>query len=101
MTPSSSGLGHRPFTAVTRVRLSLGSPKKRLLKKAFFIFGRVCVFIIYSFMFAAWRSKKTEALGIFLFSADVCFLAGIYSVFHLFSAESAVPLLWDSAVGRK
>ncbi len=26
MTLSSSGLGHRPFTAVTRVRISLGSP---------------------------------------------------------------------------
>ncbi len=88
MTPSSSGPGHRPFTAVTRVRLSLGSPKKRLLKKAFFYFLGVCFFIIYSFMFAAWRSKKTEALGIFLFSVDVCFLAGIYSVFLLFSAES-------------
>ena len=24
--PSSSGLGHRPFTAATRVRISLGSP---------------------------------------------------------------------------
>ena len=24
--PSSSGLGHRPFTAVTRVRISLGTP---------------------------------------------------------------------------
>ena len=29
----------------------------------------MCVFIIYSFMFPAWRSKKTEDLGIFLFSA--------------------------------
>ncbi len=26
MVPSSSGLGHRPLTAVTRVRTSLGSP---------------------------------------------------------------------------
>ena len=26
MVPSSSGLGHRPLTAVTRVRFSLGSP---------------------------------------------------------------------------
>ena len=26
MVPSSRGLGHRPFTAVTRVRISLGSP---------------------------------------------------------------------------
>jgi hypothetical protein len=25
-TLSSSGLGHRPFTAVTRVRIPLGSP---------------------------------------------------------------------------
>lgn len=28
MVPSSRGLGHRPFTAVTRVRISLGSPLK-------------------------------------------------------------------------
>ena len=26
MVPSSSGLGHRPLTAVTRVRVPLGSP---------------------------------------------------------------------------
>ncbi len=26
-SPSSRGLGHRPFTAVTRVRISLGTPK--------------------------------------------------------------------------
>ena len=26
LTLSSSGLGHRPFTAVTRVRIPLGSP---------------------------------------------------------------------------
>ncbi len=31
MTPSSRGLGHRPFTAVTRVRLPLGSPKNLFL----------------------------------------------------------------------
>lgn len=28
LVPSSSGLGHRPLTAVTRVRVSLGSPVK-------------------------------------------------------------------------
>ena len=28
--PSSSGLGHRPFTAVTRVRISLGTPPAKL-----------------------------------------------------------------------
>lgn len=28
LVPSSSGLGHRPLTAVTRVRVSLGSPIK-------------------------------------------------------------------------
>ena len=28
MTPSSRGPGHRPFTAVTGVRLPLGSPNK-------------------------------------------------------------------------
>ncbi len=26
MSPSSRGLGHRPFTAITRVRISLGTP---------------------------------------------------------------------------
>ena len=25
-SPSSRGLGHRPFTAITRVRISLGTP---------------------------------------------------------------------------
>lgn len=29
LVPSSSGLGHRPLTAVTRVRVSLGSPIKQ------------------------------------------------------------------------
>ncbi len=28
MTPSSRGLGHRPFTAVTGVRIPVGSPIK-------------------------------------------------------------------------
>ena len=28
-TPSSSGLGHRPFTAVTGVRIPVGSPKQK------------------------------------------------------------------------
>ena len=31
--PSSSGLGHRPFTAVTRVRISLGTPPAKLRRK--------------------------------------------------------------------
>lgn len=37
MVPSSRGLGHRPFTAVTRVRISLGSPliEKAPIKGAF------------------------------------------------------------------
>ena len=29
LTLSSRGLGHRPFTAVTRVRISLGSPRRK------------------------------------------------------------------------
>ena len=29
--PSSSGLGHRPFTAATRVRISLGSGKQSII----------------------------------------------------------------------
>ena len=29
LVPSSSGLGHRPLTAATRVRVSLGSPIKK------------------------------------------------------------------------
>ena len=29
-SPSSRGLGHRPFTAVTRVRISLGTPNKSM-----------------------------------------------------------------------
>jgi hypothetical protein len=37
-SPSSRGLGHRPFTAITRVRISLGTP--------------VClVFLLYQFQF--------------------------------------------------
>src|ERR1700722_8319437 len=31
-TLSSSGLGHRPFTAVTRVRIPLGSPASNILQ---------------------------------------------------------------------
>ena len=37
MTPSSRGLGHRPFTAVTRVRLPLGSPTKPPKRWFFFM----------------------------------------------------------------
>ncbi len=39
--PSSSGLGHRPLTAVTRVRVSLGSPLKKRHHGAFLmVIGR-------------------------------------------------------------
>ena len=34
----SSGLRHRPFTAVTRVRTSVGSPKKRHSNECLFLF---------------------------------------------------------------
>ena len=39
-SPSSSGLGHRPFTAATRVRLPLGTKIKKVTPKgvAFFRF---------------------------------------------------------------
>ena len=39
MFPSSRGLGHRPFTAVTGVRIPLGTPKrkKRTRKGVFFV----------------------------------------------------------------
>ena len=34
------GLGHRPFTATTGVRIPLGTPyKKRLLRESFFVWG--------------------------------------------------------------
>lgn len=36
MVPSSSGLGHRPLTAGTRVRTSLGSPLKKPPNGGFF-----------------------------------------------------------------
>ena len=35
MSPSSSGLGHRPFTAVTRVRIPSGTPIKSITYKFF------------------------------------------------------------------
>ena len=45
MTPSSRGLGHRPFTAVTRVRLPLGSPKfKERFSRLSFLFSKITVF---------------------------------------------------------
>ena len=46
MTPSSRGLGHRPFTAVTRVRLPLGSPrfKERFNRLSFFYFLKLRYF---------------------------------------------------------
>ena len=37
MLPSSSGLGHRPFTAGTRVRISSGAPYKSLFYELTFI----------------------------------------------------------------
>ena len=36
MTPSSRGLGHRPFTAVTGVRIPMGSPIKIRSQGRFF-----------------------------------------------------------------
>ena len=44
MTPSSRGLGHRPFTAVTGVRIPLGSPNKKIHPKGcFFLFASIFV----------------------------------------------------------
>ena len=44
MTPSSRGLGHRPFTAVTGVRIPLGSPNKKIHPKGwFFLFDSIFV----------------------------------------------------------
>ena len=37
MTPSSRGLGHRPFTAVTGVRIPLGSPKQTAYMAVFLL----------------------------------------------------------------
>ena len=39
MTPSSRGLGHRPFTAVTGVRIPVGSPLKP--PKGGFFYGEI------------------------------------------------------------
>ena len=42
-SPSSRGLGHCPFTAVTPVRIRLGTPKntKALINKGFFVAYRI------------------------------------------------------------
>ena len=39
MFPSSRGLGHRPFTAVTGVRIPLGTPKQKTpsVRAVFFV----------------------------------------------------------------
>ena len=42
----SSGLRHRPFTAVTRVRTSVGSPKKRHSNECLFFFPTVVGYFI-------------------------------------------------------
>ena len=43
MSPSSRGLGHRPFTAVTGVRIPLGMPTARILKHASGVFFLACI----------------------------------------------------------
>jgi hypothetical protein len=43
-TPSSRGLGHRPFTAVTGVRIPVGSPNKKATDSVAFLFGSATLF---------------------------------------------------------
>ena len=54
----SSGLRHRPFTAVTRVRTSVGSPKKDARTSVFFFHYRCCAFSMRPRL--AWRTRETR-----------------------------------------
>lgn len=51
-TLSSSGLGHRPFTAVTRVRIPLGS--------RFIVIGKIAHFVIFCLHFRSLFGQNTR-----------------------------------------
>ena len=51
MSPSSRGLGHRPFTAVTGVRIPLGTPYKLSLHGLTCVCTLLLILMIVSFVF--------------------------------------------------
>ena len=63
LVPSSSGLGHRPLTAVTRVRTSLGSPIQMAVGKtaAFSFISKA--FIKFECLFFLFLVGSTSNLG--------------------------------------
>ena len=65
MVPSSSGLGHRPLTAVTRVQISLGSPFQTAGTKT-------AVFLLYIKHLTEFECCKFENCILGEFSELVC-----------------------------
>lgn len=66
MVPSSSGLGHRPLTARTPVRVWLGSPQKKRRNGAFFVLDTKQSYHPNQFHYQSWRNDKKISPVIFL-----------------------------------